>query len=147
MHLLDEGLGLRYALQKFTHKPQADASARDTIGRLRFRSRTLGLVIRNDMDGVTIERALKPHMPVEMTKLNNIYNFNIYSVVCRKYVSNGCPPYIQGNVFGAAAVCGEVPSRITHANLVPIEGYFTYRHVRPSQLSLMVVVQLDVRAR
>ena len=41
--------------KKFTHKPQADASARDTIGRLRFRSRTLGLVIRNDMDGVTME--------------------------------------------------------------------------------------------
>ncbi len=32
-----------------------------------------------------------------------------------------------------------------HGNLVPIGGYFLYRHVRPSQLSLMAVVQLDVR--
>ena len=39
-------------LKKFTHKPQADAPARDTIGRLRFKSRTSGLVIWNDMDVV-----------------------------------------------------------------------------------------------
>ena len=38
-------------LKNFTHKLQADAPARDTIGRLRFKSRTLGLVIWNDMDG------------------------------------------------------------------------------------------------
>ena len=32
-----------------------------------------------------------------------------------------------------------------HGNLVPMGGYFIYRHVRPSQLSLMAVVQLDRR--
>ena len=91
-----EGLRSLYALEKFTHKPQADVLARVTIGRLRFRSRTLGLVIRNDMDGFTIEDALKPHMPFEMAKLNNICNFNIYSAVCRNEVLNNCPPYMKG---------------------------------------------------
>jgi hypothetical protein len=68
----DKRLSSLYAVKNFTHKPQADAPARDTIGCLRFRSRTFGLVIWNDMDGVTMEQALKPDLPFEMTELNNI---------------------------------------------------------------------------
>ena len=53
-------LKITLCLERFTHKPQADAPARDTIGCLRFRSRTLGLVIRNDMDGVRCKRLWSP---------------------------------------------------------------------------------------
>ena len=89
------------------------------------------------MEGVTMERALKPHMPVEMTELNNITTFNIYSAVCTKYVSNNC---VEGNVFVAAAVYGGAPSQTMHGDLVPTEGYFPCRPVWPSQPSLMAVV-------
>lgn len=42
------------------------------------------------MDGATMEQALKLDVPFEMTELNNINNFDIYSVVCRNHVLNNC---------------------------------------------------------
>jgi hypothetical protein len=42
---------------------------------------------------------------------------------------------------------GKAPSKIMHENLGLIGGHFAYRDVRPTQLSLMVVAQLDVMAR
>lgn len=48
------------------------------------------MAIWNDMDGITMERALKLDAPFEVTEPNNINNFGIYSAVCRNYISNNC---------------------------------------------------------
>jgi hypothetical protein len=85
----DEGLGSLYAVENATHKPQVDAPARDTIGCLDFRSRTLGLAIWNDMDAR--QHAANFETPTTLLEMTEFNDLNSYSTVCGNWVSTNRP--------------------------------------------------------